>query len=278
LLLDSSLNTPIPLKRVFFENNFVKIFDVTDANGLYYVDKMKATESSGSYKLRTHFEGDHMYYESKSSEVILAIEESSHDKDYENKRMPIVAQSPYDIAGMSVIKGFKVFHAFTYFEKGFDEEKEPPQIVSTIWLLSILKFNPIPLGIDKREGESIEHDGTRPNLSADLICSNNGDSLVIDCTVTVPSSEKLDKILNTSKYIQKYSGKRFTPVVITNKDAPISMQEATKNKVTIIDRSDIEDLLKLIMSNNIEQAIELFRSKIRRTHMWSSLACKCLAQ
>jgi hypothetical protein len=55
--------------------------------------------------------------------------------------------------------------------------------------------------------------------------------------------------------------------VITNKDAPISMQEATKNKVTIIDRSDIEDLLKLIMSNNIEQAIELFRSKIRRTHM-----------
>ena len=92
-------------------------------------------------------------------------------------------------------------------------------------------------------------------------------TLVIDCTVTVPSSEKLDKILNTSKYIQKYSGKRFTPVVITNKDAPISMQEATKNKVTIIDRSDIEDLLKLIMSNNIEQAIELFRSKIRRTHM-----------
>ena len=77
---------------------------------------MKAPESSGNYKLRTHFEGDHMYYESKSSEVILAIEESSHDKDYENKRMPIVAQSPYDIAGMSVIKGFKVFHAFTYFE------------------------------------------------------------------------------------------------------------------------------------------------------------------
>jgi hypothetical protein len=67
--------------------------------------------------------------------------------------------------------------------------------------------------------------------------------------------------------IFKNSGKRFTPVVITNKDAPISMQEATKNKVTIIDRSDIEALLKLIMSNKVEQATELFRSKIRRTPM-----------
>jgi hypothetical protein len=45
------------------------------------------------------------------------------------------------------------------------------------------------------------------------------------------------------------------------------MQEATKNKVTIIDRSDIEALLKLIMSNKVEQATELFRSKIRRTPM-----------
>jgi hypothetical protein len=86
---------------------------------------------------------------------------------------------------------------------------------------SILRFNPIPLGIgkDRRDGE----------LSADLICSNNGDSLVIDCTVAVPSSEKLDKILNTSKYLQKYSGKRFTPVVFTNKESPISMQVVHNN-------------------------------------------------
>ena len=68
----------------------------------------------------------------------------------------------------------------------------------------------------------------------------------------IPSSEKLNKILNTSKYLQKYSGKRFTPVVFTSKDAPISMREATKHNIVIIDRSDINDLLKLIMSNKIE--------------------------
>jgi hypothetical protein len=44
------------------------------------------------------------------------------------------------------------------------------------------------------------------------------------------------------------------------------MLDAIKNNVIIIDRSDIDDLLKLIMSNNIEQAIELFQNKIKRTY------------
>jgi hypothetical protein len=57
---------------------------------------------------------------------------------------------------------------------------ETTQIVSAIWLLSILKFNPIPLGIYKKDGEAVEYDGIRSNLSADMICSNDGDSLVID--------------------------------------------------------------------------------------------------
>ena len=121
------------------------------------------------------------------------------------------------------------------------------------------------------DGEAVEYNEKRSSYSADLICSNNGDSLVIDCTVNVPSSEKLDKILNTSKYLQRHSGKRFIPIVFTNKDVPNSMREAIKNNVIIIDRKAIECLLKLIMSNNIEQAIDLFRSKIKSAYNLNSM-------
>jgi hypothetical protein len=168
--------------------------------------------------------------------------------------------STYTIDKTSVIQGLSLFHAFAYFESGFDEEKEIPQVISTMWLLSILGINPIPLGLTKRDGEKVEYDGAVRNLSADIICSTDEGLLVIDCTVAVPSSEKLDKILNTSLFLQKYSGKRFIPVIVTNKHAPHS----SGNNVSIVDRRDIQNLLDLIMSNNIEQAKELFWNKIKR--------------
>jgi hypothetical protein len=58
LLLDSSRNTPIPSKRVFFGNNLdLKISVVTDANGLYYVDRIKTPERPGRYTLKRILRG-----------------------------------------------------------------------------------------------------------------------------------------------------------------------------------------------------------------------------
>jgi hypothetical protein len=100
------------------------------------------------------------------------------------------------------------------------------------------------------------------SLAADIICSNNlGHSLVIDCTIAVPTAEKIDKILNTSKYLRSHTGKRFIPIVLTNKLAPNETEQAKQNGVVIMDKNDIDEVLKLIMCNNVEQAIELFLKK-----------------
>jgi hypothetical protein len=138
--------------------------------------------------------------------------------------------------------------------------------MSTVWLLSLLQFNPIPLGLRTKNGENLEKNGHALSLSADLLASNNrGYSLVIDCTVTVPSADKLNKLLNTSKYILEHSGKKFIPVVITNKAVPIPFERIENTGLKVIDKTDIDELLKLIMSNNIEQAKELFLKKISGT-------------
>ena len=46
--------------------------------------------------------------------------------------MPIDVPVQYGNIETSILQGFKLFRAFKYFEVGFDEEKESPQIVSTI--------------------------------------------------------------------------------------------------------------------------------------------------
>jgi len=71
--------------------------------------------------------------------------------------------------------------------------------------------------------------------------------------------------LGTAKHLEKHSGKRFVPILLTNKDAPISFEQAKVHGVVVIDKSNIDELLKLIMSNNIEQAIELFVKRINST-------------
>jgi hypothetical protein len=115
---------------------------------------------------------------------------------------------------ISILQAFRLFHAFNYIENGFNEEKEYLQIMSTVWLLSLLQFNPIPLGLRTKNGENLDINGNVLSLSADILASNNeGYSLVIDCTVTVPPADKLNKLLNTSKYILEHSSKKFIPVV-----------------------------------------------------------------
>ncbi len=271
LLLDSSLNTSIPSMRIYIEKEFgPNIFDITKEDGTYHIEEIKTPEKVSQYKIRAYFEGDGQYNASKSSEIILLIQDSVSNKDYDMgeslRKMPLTLEQLQESKEVSILHGFKLFHAFNYFENGFHEEKEKPQIISTIWLLSLLQFNPIPLGIDKRDGESLETNGKILNLSADIICSNNsGYSLAIDCTVGVPPPEKLDKILGTAKHLEKHSGKRFVPILLTNKDAPISFEQAKVHGVVVIDKSNIDELLKLIMSNNIEQAIELFVKRINST-------------
>jgi hypothetical protein len=67
-------------------------------------------------------------------------------------------------------------------------------------------------------------------------------------TIQQASVEKLDKILNTAKHLQKHTGKMFITVLLTNKDAPNSFKQARENGIVVIDKSHIDELLKLLMS------------------------------
>jgi|GEM_PF-1604063 hypothetical protein len=77
---------------------------------------------------------------------------------------------------------------------------------------------------------------------------------MVDCTTSVPTNDAIDKIRNTANQINLKIGSTFIPTIFSSVDCTSSIEHAKDTGVVIIDRNDIEELLKLISQGQIDLA------------------------
>jgi hypothetical protein len=77
---------------------------------------------------------------------------------------------------------------------------------------------------------------------------------MVDCTTSVPPNDAIDKIRNTANQINLKIGSTFIPTIFSSVDCTSSVQHSKDTGVIIIDRDDIEELLKLISHSQINLA------------------------
>jgi hypothetical protein len=240
-LYDTTVNKSIGNKIIHFESDIFSsdLSVVVDKNGCFELC-YRIPDIEGEFEIKARFPSDQKY-ESFFHKIKCTI---VRNKD-------------------SLYSGFKSFKAFDYLKSGFEDTKEQPQITSTIWLLSILNINSIPLGIYKRDGEQVQDNGKFLNYSVDILAQVDEVFLVIDCTVTVPDSQKIDKILNTSKYLNYKTNQNYIPVIVSNQYTSSAKEQAIKNKVVLIDKNDIQEILDCLQKYDVDHVRNLFLNKLR---------------
>lgn len=240
-LYDTIFNKLVGHKIIHFESDIFNtdLSVITNKNGFFELC-YRIPNNEGEFTINVVFSGDEKY-------------ESSFHKI----KGTVVKNTD------SLYSGFRNFKAFDYLKSGFEEDKEQPQISSTIWLLSILNINSVPLGIIKRDGETIQENGKLLNYSVDILAQADEVFLAIDCTVTVPSNQKIDKILNSTKYLNKKTNQNYIPVIVSNQYTSSAKEDAIKNKVVIIDKNDIQEILDYLKKYDIDQVRKLFLNKLR---------------
>lgn len=240
---DKTLNSPISEVIIKFAGSdellLSSVLTKTDGNFILY---FQAPNSYGTLSIGAIFEGSQLY-DGSTAKISFEIKRDS----------------------FSQLSVFKQFDAFNSFRNGFLDLKEQSQIRSSIWLLSLLDANPIPLGIfDKNgKGEQIMNIGNRLNYSADIIANFDGVPLIVDCTVTVPNSQKIDKISNTAEYLTKNLGKKFIPLIISNQPSKAMKHEAFDNMVLLLDQKDILEIVDLLFENQLS-AKQLFSNRVKQ--------------
>lgn len=219
------------------EFNFSPV--ITDAKG-QYASCFKAPDVFRTFEIELQFEGDTMYC-SSINKISFKIES---DLQF-------------------LIPALKNFKSFDYFNEGFESLKEQSQIVSSIWLLSLMDAKPFPLGLHNKDGEKIVKNGNMLNYSGDIIAEFEGIPLIIDCTITVPDGQKIDKISNTATYLGSQIGKKFLALIISNQSAKVVKKDALNNRVLILDKDDVMEIMNLIIANQLSNAKALFSDQLK---------------
>jgi hypothetical protein len=136
---------------------------------------------------------------------------------------------------------------FTLFDAGkrmeehlLNPNKDEDFVASVSWLFEMIDIPSLRLGRD----ENVREDKTEKG-SADLIAYNSESKevLVIDCTISVPSTAKIDKIRSTADYISRRITCPVKAVIITADKSPAQKDAASKWNVKIIDNADLEKMI-----------------------------------
>jgi hypothetical protein len=115
LLLDSSLNIPLSSKRIYFVKDFgAMVYATTERDGTYHIENLKTPELFGQHKITAIYEGDDKYMHSKSSEIIVSIQESVKNQDI--KIADSLVKIPLSLQQLpgreiSILQAFRLFHA-----------------------------------------------------------------------------------------------------------------------------------------------------------------------
>jgi hypothetical protein len=128
------------------------------------------------------------------------------------------------------------------------------QVLAVSWLLGLMGFRIIPLGIFKNKDEYIFENEVQTEHSADILAEGSGILLVIDCTVSVPPLDKITKIRNTINHIRTKINtkvnKTIIRVIFSAVDCSPLKDDARNKGVYIVDNKDIEFLYMQIINGH----------------------------
>jgi len=140
---------------------------------------------------------------------------------------------------------FNQFEANEIFEKNIYESPKSQALfeLSISWLLELLGYNTIYLS---KDGEILKEDKIHKG-SADIIAYNDISKFfyVIDCTISPPSSEKIDKIRNTAEYIARKNDMFVKPFIFCAQNCYAVKNDNKNVGVKIIDKEDIIKLYQI---------------------------------
>lgn len=144
----------------------------------------------------------------------------------------------------SLIQSFNLFDAGKKVEENLLNPKDDKIFVMAVsWLLETINMRTLMLG---RRFEIIRENGIEKGSADILACDSISKRLVvIDCTVSPPPANKIDKIRNTANYVSRKINNIAKPLIITPSDASAAKHAAKTYGVTILDKTDLEKMLDL---------------------------------
>jgi hypothetical protein len=154
------------------------------------------------------------------------------------------------------------FRIYDLLKQNINQNIDTKYQQSVSLLLSLLNFPTVNLGSFGNEGEQIK-DSKVQSYSCDIISFVNeiNSCLVIDCTLSVPTEEKINRIYNTTSYLGEKLSTKLIPVIISAARVP-SRDTATTAKVRVIDKSELNNIVELIDSEDIMEARKQFIQKL----------------
>ena len=143
-----------------------------------------------------------------------------------------------------LIESFKLFDARALLESNLRNPANADDFETAIsWLFQLFGYRTLHFN---KSGERITEKLVIKS-SADLIMYYIKENKLycIDCTVTSPPSDKIDKIKHTSEYISRKINTPVTPLIISAIPCPSSKKQAKEVEVTILDYEDVQKLLEI---------------------------------
>jgi hypothetical protein len=198
------------------------------------------------------------------------IEVLQGDKIFVETAIPDIQQSfDYelgyeDVISTNKIKSNKLAFAFKLFKNPkfnleryiYSKDSEPEHTTGITWLLNILGCQCINLTFKGKDGKNNEvlSDGKIELQSVDILGYRDDlGILVIDFTIKLPKEPtKLDNIIGAARFISEKLSISTTPILFCSDY--YTNAKASVYDVIIIDRNDIDKLIKLISEDKIDEA------------------------
>lgn len=123
------------------------------------------------------------------------------------------------------------------------------------WLLEIVGFRTMNLN-KEAQGEKFRQSQNGVVIgSADILAYDQEKVrwLVVDCTIGTPDADKLDRIADLSRHLRSQVPE-CDAVVVSAKAAAATKENAERQGIIVIDRTDLEKMLGLVKAERFEKA------------------------
>ena len=118
------------------------------------------------------------------------------------------------------------------------------------WLFGLFNFKYLHLG---KKGEILREHMTEIG-SADILLYNPKSKFIyaLDCTITPPSNDKIDRIRNTSEIIARKISGDVRPIIICSSSCSGAKKLGSELGVKILDKDELSVLLQLIENDELQ--------------------------
>ena len=228
-----------------------------------YIDSVQGMMATISIPLPT----DLRLLHSSDVNVELWHSEIGHIRHPDSFGASEIMKLPYSVEFL--MEAFKPFTAYEHFSEFLlNPATDIEQTTGVSWLLNLLDFRTIDLGRMKGRSklnlEAIKASSRQD--SCDFLVVHGSDKVIaMDCTITIPRPDKIQKIRNTADAITESLKKNSTdiqiiPAIISS--ANCGGLDTTQDHVRLLDRNDLSKILDLVAKGLLDDAVIIVNKKI----------------